>query len=50
MVDSNLKFLRKENGFTQAQLAEKLAIKRKKIIPFFMIHFLMLYLPVHTES
>ena len=31
MVDSNLKFLRKKNGFTQAQLAEKLAIKRSLV-------------------
>lgn len=31
MVDSNLKFLRKKNGLTQAQLAEKLNIKRSLI-------------------
>ena len=31
MVDSNLKFLRKKNGLTQAQLAEKLNIKRSLV-------------------
>ncbi|MGV3588874.1 MAG: XRE family transcriptional regulator [Adhaeribacter sp.] len=31
MVDGNLKFLRKKNGLTQAQLAEKLNIKRSLI-------------------
>jgi transcriptional regulator with XRE-family HTH domain len=31
MVDNNLKFLRKKSGFTQAQLAEKLNIKRSLI-------------------
>ena len=31
MVDSNLKFLRKRLGYTQAQLAEKLNIKRSLI-------------------
>ncbi|MDB5261810.1 MAG: transcriptional regulator [Adhaeribacter sp.] len=31
MVDNNLKFLRKKNGLTQAQLAEKLNIKRSLV-------------------
>jgi transcriptional regulator with XRE-family HTH domain len=31
MIDNNLKFLRKKNGMTQAQLAEKLQIKRSLV-------------------